>query len=126
MDYGQDIEIRILNLSCHGSIERQGRGLWSPRDLSYLISTTASLLQRFPSKFSDKIPLGIKNHNSGVGHHNLSLQYKQLIIYYQLTELEKHHPQSYTDAHHVLQVQLLAHFPPYFPGENVRKPLGLL
>ena len=63
------------------------RGLWSPQGLmrnniilSYLISSTASLLQRFPSKFSDKIPLRTENHNSGVGHHNLSLQLNPLCI----------------------------------------------
>ena len=82
MNYGQDIEILIWNIACHVIIERQGRALWSPRDLSYLISPTASLLQWFPAKFSDKIPLWIKNHNPGVGHHNLSLQLWQLIIIY--------------------------------------------
>ena len=34
MNYGQDIEISIWNITaCHVSIERQGPGLWSPRDL---------------------------------------------------------------------------------------------
>ena len=93
--------------------------------LSYLVSPTASLLQRFPSKFSDKIPVRIENHNPGVGHHNLSLQSKLLFLL-SVRAGEGDHLRTYTDAHHVLQLQLLAHFPPDFPGENVRKPLGLL
>ena len=55
--------------------------------LSNLVSPTASLLQRFPSKFSDKIPVRIENHNPGVGHHNLSLHSKLLFLI--SPELEK-------------------------------------
>ena len=48
--------------------------------LSYLVSPTASLLQRFPSKFSDKTPVRIEDHNPGVSHHNLPLQSKLLFL----------------------------------------------
>ena len=93
MNYGHDIEILIGNKAWHYYGET---GTWSMVPLGFmkndvflsnLVSPTASLLQRFPSKFSDKIPVRIENHNPGVGHHNLSLHSKLLFLI--SPELEK-------------------------------------